>query len=117
MKTVILEPDERITLAHAVHRLKELHGPRLTAHWLYHQKASKTETDERLTHVIHDLRGKVGDFSLARYSTLPTYLCESTSRPWYVIRSSVWITRVRQQGVLKSLRVLRANTLRPFAQS
>jgi hypothetical protein len=38
------EPDERVTLAHDVHRLKEIHGPRLTAHWLYH--AARTLTLE-----------------------------------------------------------------------
>ena len=39
--------DERITLAHAVHHLKEIHGPRITAHLLYHQARALTLEADR----------------------------------------------------------------------
>jgi hypothetical protein len=42
------ETDERATLAHVVHWLKELHGPRIVAHWLYHQARALTlEADKQ----------------------------------------------------------------------
>jgi hypothetical protein len=39
--------DERVTLADAVHQLKELHGPRVTAHLLYHQARALTLEADR----------------------------------------------------------------------
>jgi hypothetical protein len=39
--------DERVTLAHAVHQLKEQHGPRITAHLLYHQARALTLEADR----------------------------------------------------------------------
>jgi hypothetical protein len=46
MKTK-LEPDDRVSLAHVLHRLKELHGPRIVAHWLYHQARALTLEADR----------------------------------------------------------------------
>jgi hypothetical protein len=42
MKKPPVTRDERISLAHAVHQLKEIHGPRVTAHLLYHQARALT---------------------------------------------------------------------------
>jgi hypothetical protein len=39
--------DERVTLAHAVNQLKQLHGPRITAHLLYHQARTLTLEADR----------------------------------------------------------------------
>jgi hypothetical protein len=43
----LLEPDERVTLAHVVHRLKQVHGARVTAHLLYHTALSLTQEADR----------------------------------------------------------------------
>jgi hypothetical protein len=42
-----MSDDERVSLAHVVHRLKQLHGPRLTAYWLYHQARALTLEADR----------------------------------------------------------------------
>jgi hypothetical protein len=39
--------DEKISLSHAVHQLKELHGPRIAAHLLYHQARALTLEADR----------------------------------------------------------------------
>jgi hypothetical protein len=40
--------DERIDLARAIHQLKIVHGPRITAHLLYHAASSLTREADRL---------------------------------------------------------------------
>jgi|GEM_PF-1949874 hypothetical protein len=47
MKVAKSEPDDRITLAHVVHRLTQQHGPRIVAHWLYHQARALTLEADR----------------------------------------------------------------------
>jgi hypothetical protein len=42
-----MSDDERVTLAHAVHRLKEMHGPRIAAHLLYHAALTLTKEADR----------------------------------------------------------------------
>jgi hypothetical protein len=36
-----------MSLAHVVHRLKQQHGPRIVAHWLYHQARALTLEADR----------------------------------------------------------------------
>jgi hypothetical protein len=47
MKKPPVSRDERISLAHAVHRLKEIHGPRVAAHLLYHHALTLTQEADR----------------------------------------------------------------------
>jgi hypothetical protein len=47
MKKPPVTRDEKVTLAHAVHQLKEVHGPRITAHLLYHQARALTLEADR----------------------------------------------------------------------
>lgn len=39
--------DEHASLAHAIHRLKEMHGPRIAAHLLYHAALTLTKEADR----------------------------------------------------------------------
>jgi hypothetical protein len=39
--------DDSVDLAGVIHRLKEIHGPRLTAHWVYHQARRLTLEADR----------------------------------------------------------------------
>ena len=47
MKKPPVTREERISLAHAVDQLKQTHGPRITAHLLYHQARALTLEADR----------------------------------------------------------------------
>jgi hypothetical protein len=47
LKSKARDTDERTTLARVVHQLKQQHGPRVVAHWLYHQARTLTLEADR----------------------------------------------------------------------